>query len=413
MHDGRYEHVTSLFSKVDTDHDAQQLTERFVERFDERDANGKLINDMETWSVRGLYEAFRNADIRADRDPDNIQESQGTSSFTQAISGLVAKKILQSHDDISNNRKIVGQNLVRVVPTKKKSEKVLRFSSHPLFKVKPEGVDIQPFELAEAYYGYSTARFARSVKLTEELVMFDQTDQIWQKAIALGESAALSKEYLILHSVLDLQGSHQMGYWDAAEGGVAFYVYRPSDAVADMYSASSPSGAAAGNLITSNGLVDWTDLQNCKSRLNGFYDDTPEKLNDNIADGVAGKRMVPSLNRMLLIPEALEEKAYQIFGAGGDPFTAENRRNPAAPGGPLHARFLCSNILDEQSASTWYYGDFARQFEYREVFPFRTLQAMRRDSLELMRKGLYGEAIGEFYAGVAAMDNRNVIMCTA
>ena len=237
--------------------------------------------------------------------------------------------------------------------------------------------------------------------------------RLWQHAVRLGQAAALSKEYLILHSVLDLQGSHQMGYWDALDNGNMFYVYRPSDTATALYSASSPSGSSTdGNLITSNGLVDWTDIQACKTRLNGFLDDTDEKLNDNSSS--KGKRIIQPREKLLLIPEALEEKAYQISGTRYEPFTANpNQANPAGAGGPLNAKYLASNILDDNSTTTWYYGAFREQFEYREVFPFRTLQAMRRDALDLMKKGLYGCAIGEFYAGMCSTSNYFVVKCTA
>lgn len=413
MNDGRYEHVASIYANLcETEAEAEALTDKFLESFDEKDANGNYVQDIDTWSIKGLYEAMTNADIRAGRRTSNLNEALGTSSFPQAISGLVAKKALRSHDEYNASRRLIGDQLVRVVPTKKKSEKVIRNSAHPLFKLKPEGVDTQPFEFAEAYYGYRTNRFSRAVTITEEVVMFDQTDSIWENARKMGVAAALSKEYLILHGVLDLSTTHQMGLWDAADASGLVRVYRPSDSASDLYGASAPTGASTdGNLITSNGLEDWTDIQNCKSRLNNFLDDTPEKLNDNSSN--TGKRIVQPREKVLLIPEALEEKAFQILGTRMTPFDANNSLNPAGPGGPLAAPYVCSNILDDQSATTWYYGAFKEQFEYREVYPFRLITMDRRGSLELIRKGLYSEVHGDFYAGVAATSNYFVVKCTA
>lgn len=413
MNDGRYEHITSLYANLcETEAEAEALTDKILERFDAKDEKGNYIENIDSWSLKGLKEAMENADRRAGRKLSDLSEAIGTSSFPQAVAGLVAKKALRSHDDYNASRRLIGDQLVRVVPTKKKEEKVIRNSAHPLFKLKREGVDTQPFEIAEAYYGYRTNRFSRAVTITEELVMFDQTDSVWESARQMGVAAALSKEYLIIHSVLDLSTTHQMGLWDAADASGLIRVYRPSDSASDFYSASAPTGSSAsGNLITSNGLVDWTDIQNCKTRLNNFLDDTPEKLNDNSSN--TGKRIVQPREKLLLVPEALEEKAFQVLGTRLTPFDANNSLNPAGPGGPLAVPYVCSNILDDQSTTAWYYGAFKETFEYREVYPFRLVTMDRKGSLELIRKGLYAEVHGDFYAGVAAMSNYFVVKCTA
>jgi hypothetical protein len=408
MSDGRYEALRAAYARCKDQVEAERITERFLAKFDEKNADGTYKQDIPSWEVKGIWEALKGADYLADRDPNDLRESMGTSSFPQAVSGLVAKQVRRSYDEYSLSRKLVGDRLVTVKPTAKKTEKVLRFKAHPLLRRVDEGEDIQPFETGENYFGYRTCRFGRGIDITEDMVMFDQTESIWDHAKSLGNAAAISKEYLILHGIMDLQGSHAMSKPDT---DAVTYVYYPSDAATSLYSASLPTGISnSGNTFT-NALADWTDLQAAAQRLHNFLDDDPEKLTDLSSN--TGKRIIPPVDCVALVPLALREKMFQILGSDRTAFDANNSVNPAGRGGPLYGEFHWSPLLDDQSTTSWFYGAFKEQFEYREVFPFRLSGMNRADSLELMKRGVYAWVQGEFYAGLAAMDNKFVVRCTA
>lgn len=408
MNDGRYEALRATYARCKTQGEAERITEGFLARFDEKNADGTYKQDIRSWELRGIWEALQGADYLAGRDPSNLRESLGTSNFSQAVSGLVAKEVRRSYDEYSLSRHLIGDRLVSVKPTKKKTEKVLRFKAHPLLRNLAEGEEVQPFETGENYYGYRTCRFGRGIDITEDLVMFDQTESIWDHAKALGNSAAISKEYLILHGIMDLQTSHAMGKSDS---DATLYVYYPSDSATSLWSTTEPTGISnSGNQFT-NALADWTDLQAADQRVNNFLDDDPERVTDLSSN--TGKRLIAPQEMLSLVPLALREKMYQILGSDRTAFDANNSVNPAGRGGPLYGEFVWSPLLDDQSTSTWYRGAFKEQFEYREVFPFRLSGMNRADSLELMKRGIYAWVQGEFYAGVAAMDRKLVVKCTA
>lgn len=390
--------------------EAEQRVDAFMERVDQKDAKGKYELDIQEVSIPALYESMADGGD----DNKNLSEAEVTSGlFPQAITGLISKQALRALDETMPST--IGDQLVRVVPTKMKSEKVIRVSSVAMLKRVSEQQDVEPFKVGESYYGYRTFVWARSISVTEEVIRFDQTESIWKQASALGKGYAISRELLIVEGVTDLQTS---GYLTSQLQATDKYVYYPSDAGADLFSASVPTGysggaATTGNLITSNALEDYTDIRAARKQAQSFYDDTQERMLDSRA--ATGKRIFRVGPPVVFAPDYLSSTVFQILKSERvNTEDASNAANPARDGdGPMRFQPVYSIWLDDQSESTWYYGWPKDTFELREVQPFRLASVDPRGSLEMTKKRIYAYVQADWWAGMAAMDNRHWIKCTA
>ena len=396
MLDGRYRFVSNELARCTSIEETDNFWGTMLE--------GMPADDVENWDLRPLYEACEYADEHAGRS-QSLTEAIGTSSFPQAISGLIAKRVLQAYEDAATEFPYIGDQLVQVEKTKLKEAKELRYSDHPLLKLTHEREASQPFETGEEYFEYKTAHLTREIAVTEEMVMFDQTNKVWNHCKNLGEAGRLTREYLILDTFIDVESTHIL-----SELGVNYRGYRPSGTATDIWSTSAPSGRDnSGNSLT-NALEGWNDLQNADDRLAQFYDNSKEGINDQ---SNPGKIMGAPLSSILVLPGALRYAAFQIMGTPQGLFDAEGTINPAGKGGPLHKPYIWSPILDNNSASTWYYGQARQAMKLKEVYPFRMLTKNKDQSLEMMRHSLYGWVKGESYMGCAWYTNKKMVRCTA
>ena len=408
LNHGGYDVIRRELTRKRTEREQDAFVNGFLARFDEQE-NGKYLYDVDEWSIKTLYEACKMAD--GDAQYSNINESGelASGSFSVAISGLISKQILRSYDEIALSADFIADRLVEVKKTSMKSEKVLRFSSLPLLRYQRELEAPQPFNVNEAYFGYRTHKWGREISISEETVMFDQTGMIWEQAKRLGQAGALLREQLILDGFQDLQSS-SVGSDDGMPSSEQ-YVYYPSDSGADLYSASAPDGiSSSSNIVASNALEDYSDLKACRDRMNQFLDDTDEKRHDS--DANKGKRIRVTGRPLIVIPTALEDKAYIIANTMKKVGSGNNDANPSN-GGPFAFDVVSSVLLDDNSDTTWYYGYPKRQFRLYETRPFRLMSINRAACVDSMRRGVYGIVIADWYAGVAAMDNKFVLKCTA
>jgi len=397
MLDGRYKFVSKELARCETPAEIDQFWGCVLE--------GMPAEDVENWSLKGLMEACEQSDVHGTRFGGALRETIGQESFPQAISGLIAKRVLQAYEDAVTEFPLIGDQLVRVEKTKLKQEKELRYSDHPLLKLTHEREPSQPFEMGEEYFEYNTKHLTREISITEEMVMFDQTNAVWNHCKDLGNAGRMTREHLIIDTFVDANTLHIL-----SELGVAYRGYNPSGTATAIWSTSAPTGRDnAGNSLT-NALEDWDDIQNADNRLAQFYDNAKEAVSDQ--DDV-GNIMGAPMNSILIVPNALKVIAYQIMGTPAGLFDANGTLNPAAMGGPLHKPFICSPLLDNYASGTWYYGAARAAMKLKEVYPFRLLTKNKAGSLDMMRRSIYGWVKGESFMGCMWDTNKKVVRCTA
>ena len=111
----------------------------------------------------------------------------------------------------------------------------------------------------------------------------------------------------------------------------------------------------------------------------------------------------------LLVPVSLGGTAHRIVSAtevratvgSNESVTTENRFRGLNPP-------LSSPYLDDQSTSTWYVGDFKRQFVWHEVWPLQTFR-QREDSESRFVRDVVARFKARYLGGIAAIDYKYVV----
>lgn len=331
-----------------------------------------------------------------------MQEAVDSSAFTSATSVLIASKVIEGYEQPG----MIGDELVTVMGSRLKSERIVGFTSLEGPQEVAEGMAYNESSFAEKYVTTDTAKKGRILAITEEAIFFDQTGQILVRAARLGEQTRLEREEVILAGVLDIGTGTANGYKS---------VYRPSGTAETLY--------AAGNnnyLSTATPLVDWTDI-----------DEALQYHAENVRDDRAAsgeRRPIVFFARDLLVARKLAGTAARILTAteqrSGDITTGTGAQlisgNPVrniAPG----LRVLSSPMIDYLAGLTgsnyddsddWLIGDFKRQFIWQEIWPLQVLRA-RQDDDAAFRRDVVVQHKVRYMGGIAAVEERFVIKVNA
>lgn len=320
-----------------------------------------------------------------------MQEAIESTAFTSATSVLVASKVVEGYDQPG----MIGDELVTVMTSKLKSERIVGFTSLEGPQEVPEGTAYNESSFTEKYVTTETAKKGRILAITEETIFFDQTGQILLRAAQLGEQTRLEREETILAGVIDVGTGTANGYRS---------VYRPSGTAETLY--------AAGNnnyLATATPLVDWTDI-----------DEALQYHADNVRDDRAAtteRRPIVFYPRVLLTAQKKAGTAARILNATEHRSTSNSQE--VITGNPLRniapgLRALSSPLLDYFGGLTgsnyndnddWFVGDPKRQFIWQEIWPLQVIRARQDDDAAFRRDVIVQHKV-RYYGGVAALDER-------
>lgn len=198
-------------------------------------------------------------------------------------------------------------------------------------------------------------KYGRMLSISELAIQEDNTGMILQKAKQLGEYLRQSREIEMINKIADTNSD----------------VYRPSGSATALYASGNQ------NLIGTSGvsgwtsaiaLTDWTDIDEVKRmRATAVKDDRIDGTQRPIAD-----LMGPAT---LLCPYALNTTANYIRTAekvittpGATTGSAMEFPNPHRNSFDV----VSSVYLDTLSTTTWYYGQFNKQFVWTTIFPLQT-----------------------------------------
>lgn len=330
---------------------------------------------------------------------DTMQEAIDSTMFPSATGVLIANKVIEAYDAPG----YIGDQLVTVMPSRLKTERIVGFTSLEGPMEVGEGMPYPESGFSEKYVTTDTAKKGRILEITEEAIYFDQTGQILMRAARLGEQTRLEREEIILSGVIDAGGAAGVGAYKP--------VYRPSGTAAALYS--------SGNLnlqSTQTTLQNWTDL-----------DEILRYHAENIRDdrAVSGERRpIVWMPRVLLTSRKFAATATRILStasvmaqaAGTD---ATNREYGESPVNQLlpGLKALSSPLIDYiagvsgsqySDSADWFLGDFARQFIWQEIWPIQTFRAMQNDEAQF-RRDIVARFKVRYYGGIAAIDHRYVV----
>jgi hypothetical protein len=191
------------------------------------------------------------------------------------------------------------------------------------------------------------------VPITKEAIFFDRTGELLQKCSKVGDSLMLNKEKRAIDCLIDENTTAHRYKWKGTTYG--------------SYQTTTPWV----NIQTSNGLVDWTDLDAAEQRFNA------------ITDPNTGEPVVVEANT-IIVTKQNEQAAARIINAtqivmhAGGYHTSNNVSETQAPN-PYRSKYsiLTSRLLASRAGTDtdWWLGDPSKYARYMENWPITVTQA--------------------------------------
>ncbi len=304
----------------------------------------KKINTSNV-SFNELFEVLVNHDnkisLRMD-SAERIAEAMASSSFPVITKQLLHPTVISAYELAYGD---MGQ-LVTEVPVARDEEKLAGFTD-------PQGLErvgqLMPYEesvLDESYVLLKSFKFGRIISLSREMILFDQTGQIVERARRIGEMAGYHKAEFIIKKACSLTTTTITG--EAANKSL-FY----NGTSRTMYANDHSSW----DIQTNDNLIT-TALSTAGLKAAMIL---RRKVKNRV-----GQFVNVSLPIDLLIPPDLEETAWMLVNSEHQFDTAENAKNPYKN----KFNIIISSFLTD--VEDWYIGNFARQTYWGTVWPIET-----------------------------------------
>lgn len=237
---------------------------------------------------------------------------------------------------------LIGDMLVTVINSKESGEKIPGVSEiGDEVEVVGEGKPYPTAAVAENWIQTpETIKRGLMINLTKEVIFFDKTGQILQRAANIGRTIAINREKRILDVAL----------------GISTVYSRNGAAVEATYGSD--------NTTASNPLVDWTSV------------DTADTKFSEITDPDTGEPIVVTAN-VMVVPIAKHNLARRIINATMTGQTTSSRETRVSSNSLNQNYSVLSNAYVKQrtsSDSTWFYGNPKEAFVYMQNWPLTVEQ---------------------------------------
>jgi hypothetical protein len=280
-----------------------------------------------------------------------------TTAFLNITGQVIYSKIMEAY----KQEAFVCSKLVETIPTRMDGEKIPGIGriADKIEEVAP-GMPFPHLGFSEDYIETpSTTKRGFIVPVTKEAIFFDRTHLVLSRAAEVGEVLGLNKEKRILDLVIGATNN-----------------YKWKGTVFNTYQISSPWI----NHITSNELVDWTNL------------DAAEQLFAEILDPNTGEPVLVRGSTLLVTP-AYRHAAHRIVNATQLTFSEDGTPTTTFFSNPLgnfrvfdsrlmYRRILASGVAATDARKWFFMGDFRRAFAYMENWPITVTQAPRGSDAE-------------------------------
>ncbi len=320
----------------------------------------------EDFSLREIWEATERDKFGNVKD---ISEAVSSDMFPKITGELINAKVIDAYQA----QPTIGDQITTTVPSKLKTETVAGFDAVETPEEVQEGRDYNDSDMGEKYVTITNKKYGRILSITEEMIYFDQTGQVLDRARRIGEKAALYKEKLIVEKVIDKDG----------------------DALALSGTAGAEYASGYGNLSTSSPFGE--------SGLDAVH-----KLMANMTDENGDPVLINPNNLVLLYPADLRTAVLQMAKSAKVPEGTENAVNIYA--GTFKP--LTSYYITAQSSTTWFLGDFKSDFWWLEVWPLQVFTAKPGNEREF-RADIKSMHKIRFFGACGAVDYRHSFKATA
>ena len=326
-----------------------------------------------------------------------------TNAFQVATGELIMDQVIQGYEDDSD---FIADSLVEVMPGQRlRNQKMVGFTSLAGPNEVKEGHPYEESGYEEKYVVTKESKKGRILSINEELILFDQTSEIFRRGRELGFYTRQERERTIIRGVTDADASTDP-------------VYRPSGTGTTLYATDGSlyNWIGSGNTTSASfnaavPLVDWTDLEFIQR-----YRAT--EIKDDRIDGT--QRHIAGLNgpgNILLVPWALRGTAMYISNA--TTIVVPTGSSSSVPAGVARSEMgnpfqglptASSAFIDEQggqAVNDYFYGDFRRQFKWTEIWPIQTFTQGSEAEAQFERDVAFRIKV-RYYGGISAIDTKFV-----
>jgi hypothetical protein len=287
-----------------------------------------------------------------------VMEASGpvtTASFQMISNEVIRGLILEAYQA----PEFIFSKLIPVRQTQQDFEKVIGVSDiGDEAAIVKEGDDYPVAGMSEQYRHAPVLRKRGfKVQLTREVLFFDKSGQLQQKASAGSKSMGQNREKRAIDCVID----ENAGAVSAVVGGHRYHYL--GNSIANY--GNDSGNHAWDNLSASTALVDWTDIEACAILLDAMLDPvTAEPIIFNAKHLVCSKQLELTALR---IRNATEITVVTPgYATSGNP-------TETAVGNPYGGKFdvLTSPYVAARLATdtTWFYGDVTVACEYAQAWP--------------------------------------------
>jgi len=307
-----------------------------------------------------------------------------SSGFSIITSGVIHSEVIKGYESAYNQG---ADKVVETITSKRKTENIPGFTATEGLRKVNEAMPYEDSSFSDKYVTVTHEKYGRIISVTAEAVQFDETGKILMTANRLGMKAADLKARLILEGVIDKNST----------------VYQPSGTAEALYNDSARTGQDYANKTTGLGAISAANLETVLAKLKMMKDDpNPSDAENPSYIGIRPDRMI------LMCHPSLTVDAWTLRNSTGVPGTANNDANYVPDMVPYQ-------VVDNPyigTSTTWYIGDFQRQFVWSEVWPIET-HVGSEDSDAAFNRDCAMRYKVRFMGNVAALDYRFVHECTA
>lgn len=302
-------------------------------------------------SIRAIWEAFVGP---VGQTLDYAQGGSGmiemadaavdSSAFAEITGQVLTSAVMEGY----NRPNFVGDSLFRVRSSNRKTERTPGFILQDNTSEVEEAMPYPEAGMRDKYVSFESGKKRGVIlSITEETIFLDETGALVDRARDIGDFVRKDRETRMLDVFTGTTNN-----------------YYPNGSQTNIYSSGN------NNLVESNGLTDWTNIEACLSAITDQVDDN-------------GNKIVLSVDNIIL-PWALVATASHILNATSVQERTNSGNRVTEGNNPLSEIFtgglptiISSPLIDGYSSTSWYLGDPKRAFLYREHWPVQVFRRSR------------------------------------
>lgn len=308
-----------------------------------------------------------------------IFEAVPPSAFPILTGKVLSNKVMQAYQTAPT----IHENLVETLPSKMQIDRIPGAGRTGSLKQVNPGQNYQHTGFVEEkWVQVEGAKYGEILDLTEEIIMFDQVGLVLRRAGQIGEDAKMFKERQIVNGVQDIAGYKCWYPNNTAETVANADLYQNAQGAGDVHEYD--------NLVT-NALTDIDDIDDARYLLSMAKDDKGDPIVVN--------------PRQLLVPAKLELLAHRLINGPTIKGQYNHEKNPFQGA----FQVIASPLLDVNSVTAWYLGDFKRQFVWKEVIPIQVLTRTDTKNDAAWERDIKAQYKIRLYGTCGATDYRHVV----